>query len=502
MSEPAQGDIKIGPGEVPATFQDVTKESSSDVKPPESKSEDAKQSKASADTAGQEAAALMLDRILKRSTGEDPDKQDKPKDDGADKKAEDKHEKKQEAKKPDDATEDKKEEVRPRRKRTLNPDKIAEIAGKAAAEAVRQTQSAQPKGVQDQAKPPAVKVPKELEQLANKLKAVQELYPEKYEGRDLVADLVKSHKSELDYESAWKSKNPGAEFSWDDDEHADFIRKNGLGVPQSEIQDAHDHIIETRAAQAAEKRILERLERERAEKEKEAQVQEQVAPAVEKEVSDLHIETLRAARPDLAEIAAKDTKAALEKLKDDDIAIEAIAPVAQWADPAIRQAVRIVNGVERFDSKNNPAHAAFERLLLAIDEAVENSGESDQMVAKDGRKLVSISEYQGMDSEDRENAFTVTDKQMMPKVIRHFATKEVANRIKALQEKTQKLAEKMGYVRKDASKPETKASKPSQSAPVAPSVSSITTPPPSEGNKSNDKIGGAPAKFWESVGLR
>lgn len=399
--------------------------------------------------------------------------------------------------KPDEDAQDHDKE-KPNRRKGISPDRIAKLVGQGVREAMRKDQDDSPEKPKDPAKKPTERQwPAELKHLADTLPLVQEMHPEKYAGRDLVEELAAKVDAERKYERAWRKENPGAAFSWKDEEHEDFIAKNAIDVTRQELEDAEVEIKARAIEERAMKRVHER-EQERLKKEEEKSKRyNEVMPSIQAANSDFQLAIVDAIDPEIGAEARKNPQAAIDRLKEDDLAVPVIKQIAQWAAPAMNAALAIANDIETPDLQNNESHKALRDVALSIDADITKGIKAK---TKDGKRIVSIREYDKMDEDDREDVASVANANDLPGIIQAFAALEAKDLITAERQRYARYEEKMRAKQsKETPAKETKA-EPQKQETKTPAVKATTAPPASKTNAESKD--GLPNAFWSNLGLR
>lgn len=470
---------------------------------------------AAMDEAAKEASMMLLDRLLgeekkaeEQKTEETPKQEEKPK-------PAKKTEKKVEAKEPpkqetqtehaDETTEEEERpEPKPRRSR-LTSEKVAELTSKAAAEAAAETirQIEEQKRVtaeraaQEAARASEIPIPDEAKEEVERLREVQRLHPEQYRGRDLAREFLEGFKKERDYERKWRKENPGVDFSWDDDEHKDFIEDNSIEVDERHLKEADRSILKEQAIREAEERFAKRYGSD-IEEVRRAKAEAQLAP-IRQQVDQMASKSLlEAVRPDLVETFDADPAKVIEDIKNDPIAMEAVQTVEQWSLPALDAAVRVLNNPSGYSEKSREVQTLVS-AAMRVESILASVPREERPVTEDGRKFASLRDYANMPASQRSKYYTIQDEQLVPQLIIKTAQYE-ASRLKSdMEKKAEAYAKRMGFTKSVSDS----SQKPTPKATPAPSAPSVRAQPNTKkDDKSDDtSINGVPKGFWESIGL-
>jgi hypothetical protein len=476
--------------------------------------------------AAKEASMMLLDKLLgeenqqqsedDRKAAEEPGNEESPAKKPEEKRPVKKTEKKAEPKaeqkvveKPapkasEEESEDLPEDPKPRRR--ITAEKITEMASKAAAEATAETlrqmeerrlETEYARKQEAARREEEVEVPEEFRDEVDRLREVQKLHPNDYKGRDLAKEFLESSKKERDYEKKWRKSNPGVDFDWDDEEHSDFVDQNTVEVDERHLKNAERSIIKEQAIQEAEERFAKKYGQD-IEEVRRSRAEAQLAP-LRQQVDQMASQSLlEALRPDLVETFATDKAKVVEEIKNDPIAMEAVAAVEQWSLPALDAAVRVINNPNSYNSKS-PEVQRLVNTALHVEKVLSSVPREERPVAEDGRKFATMRDYANMPAAQRSKYYTVRDEELVPQLIIKTAQYE-AGRIKSdLENKAEAFAKRMGYT-KTESKPSQKTEQKQAREASAPSVRAQVAQPDA-GNDDNGNVNGLPKAFWQSIGL-
>lgn len=469
---------------------------------------------AAMDEAAKEASLMLLDRLLgeeKQAEEQKPeDKQpeaqkteEKPK---PSKKVEKKVEAKEEVNVEDteEEAEEEKPEPKPRRSR-LTAEKVAETASKAAAEAAAETYrrieqekaAAAQRAAEEAARASQVEIPEDAKEEVERLREVQRLHPQEYRGRDLVREFLDGSKKEREYERKWRKENPGVDFSWDDDEHKSFIEENSIEVEDRHLKEADRSILKEQAIREAEERIAKRYGNE-IEEVRRAKAEAQLAPIRQQVDAMASKSLLEAVRPDLVEAFDTDRTKAVEDIKNDPIAMEAVSTVEQWSLPALDAAVRVINNPNGYSEKSREVQTLVS-AAIHVEKVLASVPREERPVTEDGRRFSTMRDYANMPVSQRSKYYTVRDEELVPQLIIKTAQYE-ASRIKSdIEKKAEAYAKRMGFTKSESNPSQKPTPKPA-AAPSAPSVKAQPTGRKDE-KAEETSINGVPKGFWESIGL-
>jgi len=470
---------------------------------------------AAMDEAAKEASLMLLDRLLgeeNQSEEQKPgDKQpeaqkteEKPKPSKKVEKKVDAPKEEPKAEETEEEVEEEKPEPKPRRSR-LTAEKVAETASKAAAEAAAETYrrieqekaAAAQRAAEEAARASQVEIPEDAKEEVERLREVQRLHPQEYRGRDLVREFIDGSKKEREYERKWRKENPGVDFSWDDDEHRAFIEENSIEVEDSHLKEADRSILKEQAIREAEERIAKRYGNE-IEEVRRAKAEAQLAP-IRQQVDEMASKSLlEAVRPDLVEAFDTDRAKAVEDIKNDPIAMEAVSTVEQWSLPALDAAVRVINNPNGYSEKSREVQTLVS-AAIHVEKVLASVPREERPVTEDGRRFSTMRDYANMPVSQRSKYYTVRDEELVPQLIIKTAQYE-ASRIKSdIEKKAEAYAKRMGFTKSESNPSQKPTPKPS-AAPSAPSVKAQPTGRKDE-KAEETSINGVPKGFWESIGL-
>ena len=472
--------------------------------------------------AAKEASMMLLDKLLgeenqaateeaqqnteEANTQEQPVKKPEEKKPAkkAEKKPEPKVEQKPVEKTPADTDDEEPEDPKPRRR--ISAEKITEMASKAAAEATAETlrqmeerrlESEYARKQEAARREEQIDIPEEFRDEVERLREVQKLHPNDYKGRDLAKEFLESSQKERDYEKKWRKANPGVDFDWDDEEHSDFVDQNAVEVDERHLKNAERSIIKEQAIQEAEERFAKKYGQD-IEEVRRSRTEAQLAPLRQQVDQMASKSLLEALRPDLVETFATDKAKVVEEIKNDPIAMEAVAAVEQWSLPALDAAVRVINNPNSYNSKS-PEVQRLVNTAMHVEKVLSSVPREERPVAEDGRKFSTMRDYANMPASQRAKYYTVRDEELVPQLIIKTAQYE-AGRIKSdLENKAEAFAKRMGYTKTESKPSQKTEQKPAKEA-SAPSVRAQVAQPDA-GNDDNGNVNGLPKAFWQSIGL-
>lgn len=472
--------------------------------------------------AAKEASMMLLDKLLgeenqaateeaqqnteEANTQEQPVKKPEEKKPAkkAEKKPEPKVEQKPVEKTPADTDDEEPEDPKPRRR--ISAEKITEMASKAAAEATAETlrqmeerrlESEYARNQEAARREEQIDIPEEFRDEVERLREVQKLHPNDYKGRDLAKEFLESSQKERDYEKKWRKANPGVDFDWDDEEHSDFVDQNAVEVDERHLKNAERSIIKEQAIQEAEERFAKKYGQD-IEEVRRSRAEAQLAPLRQQVDQMASKSLLEALRPDLVETFATDKAKVVEEIKNDPIAMEAVATVEQWSLPALDAAVRVLNNPNSYNSKS-PEVQRLVNTAMHVEKVLSSVPREERPVAEDGRKFSTMRDYANMPTSQRAKYYTVRDEELVPQLIIKTAQYE-AGRIKSdLENKAEAFAKRMGYTKTESKPSQKTEQKPAREA-SAPSVRAQVAQPDA-GNDDNGNVNGLPKAFWQSIGL-
>jgi len=479
--------------------------------PPDQKQGD---NTAAMDEAAKEASMMLLDRLLgeekvaeENAANTPPKAEEKAKPTKkAEKKSELRETVKQEVKSedPNEDPEDEKFVPTPRRNR-ITAEKVAEVASRAAAEAAAETyrqienqkQVHAQQAAQEAAKASEVSIPEDAKEDIERLQEVQRLHPNDYRGRDLAREFLEGAKNERNYEKKWRKENPGVDFSWDDDEHKQFIDDNSIEVTEKHLKEADRSILKEQAIAEAEERIAKRYGSE-IDEIRRSKAESQLAP-IRRELDDASSKSLLAAvRPDLVDMYDSDRTKALADIKSDPIAMEAVSIVEEWSIPALDAAVRVINNPSGYSNKSREVQTLV-NAAMRVENILKSVPRDERPVTEDGRKFATMQDFANMPTSQRSRYYTIQDENLVPQLIIKTATYE-ASRIKSdIERKAESYAKRMGFT-KSASESSPKATAKSTPSQSAPSVKAQPTGRKDE-KAEETSFNGIPKGFWDSIGL-
>jgi len=485
---------------------------SQDQAEPQNQSTDAEM-----EATAREASMIVLDQLLAESkSNSEAAKEEAPKDEPAKEEAprEEKPKRKAPAKLKANIEEQAKEEPEPEpaeeeapkpKRKTMTAEKVAEMASKAAAEAAAETmrrlEEAREERIRSlqQAEPQKeeLDVPEALKEDVERLREVQRLHAKDYKGRDLVKEFLDSTQKEVEYERNWRRKNPGQEFDWADEEHAEFVDTNAVEVDEDHIKEADRSLIKEAAIREAEDRFAKKYGQD-IEEVRRSRREAELAPIRQQVDRMASMSLLEAVRPDLVEVANTDPSKAVEAVKADPIATEAVMAVERWSTPALDLAVRVLNNQSAYSSDSQEVKA-LASAALHVDSVLSSVPRDERPVTEDGRRFSSLKDYRNMPASQRARYYTVQDEALVPQLIIKAAQYEAGKIKESLENRLETYAKQRGYVRSEGNASQKPSPKPA-AAPTAPSVRSTQAATPVK-QESEQSINGIPAGFWRDVGL-
>lgn len=448
-----------------------------------------------------DATSMIIERVMQRGKHPKPEEKTDDEKDGGEQggdKSEEKKDEKPEKRKPGrpkkaeataasiyatdeaEATEEEDAEDKPAKKVLTTREDLVKLATESAtrarmdaeAEAEARRQKTQPEA----GNKPSVAVPKGLQKEAEKYHAVQLIYPEQYEGRDLVKELVEFNTAAGSYEKKWASDHPGEEFSWDDDEHDEWMESHAPDVDPAHVETAVEELRSYRDRKRAREDVMKEVQPILDEKRQE-QLEKQHAGTIYKSKAETVTKIVMALAPDIgdeervAELLREPDKLAAE-LDKDPIVSDVAQRFVKEAIDVIDTASRLQYGIVKLDLKE-PDQQHLQNYLARLEAELSGLDEEDRPRMKDGRRFVTGAQQKKM--KDPSGTYSVFDLDAL-KTIVTIRSVNLAKRAKAEQEERyQKYAESRGWVSKNngASK-ETKAAARAAFVP-APSVSASST---------------------------
>jgi hypothetical protein len=430
--------------------------------PPDTKQGD---NTAAMDEAAKEASMMLLDRLLgeekvaeENAANTPPKAEEKAKPTKkAEKKSEFRETVKQEVKSedPNEDPEDEKFVPTPRRNR-ITAEKVAEVASRAAAEAAAETyrqienqkQVHAQQAAQEAAKASEVSIPEDAKEDIERLQEVQRLHPNDYRGRDLAREFLEGAKNERNYERKWRKENPGVDFSWEDDDHKQFIDDNSIEVTEKHLKEADRSILKEQAINEAEERIAKRYGNE-IDEIRRSKAESQLAP-IRRELDDASSKSLLAAvRPDLVDMYDSDRAKALADIKSDPIAMEAVSIVEEWSIPALDAAVRVINNPSGYSNKSREVQTLV-NAAMRVENILKSVPRDERPVTEDGRKFATMQDFANMPTSQRSRYYTIQDENLVPQLIIKTATYE-ASKIKSdIERKAESYAKRMGFTKSES----------------------------------------------------
>lgn len=249
------------------------------------------------------------------------------------------------------------------------------------------------------------------------------------------------------YRVQWQKDNPGKKFVPEDEEHSPFFDANDVDYDDMDFQEA---LVDLRTQpSAAEKQRIKQLEAEvdRLTKSDKARGLE---PAVSsaREVAASHVVTTL--NPELAKAAA--TPETLRAAVDADPTGEAVMILegARHAGNLVAEAVRVLDGGDV--DMRNPVTAEFLRFKGDIEQHILRLPADDQYDEQD-RKFLTWDQYVAAAKEDPQGAarkYWYLDKENLMVIIPGRITASVRAKIDADNQRLEKLAEKRGWKKPDA----------------------------------------------------
>ena len=179
---------------------------------------------------------------------------------------------------------------------------------------------------------------------------------------------------------------------------------------------------------------------------------------------------LEAVRPDLVEAFDTDRTKAVEDIKNDPIAMEAVSTVEQWSLPALDAAVRVINNPNGYSEKSREVQTLVS-AAIHVEKVLASVPREERPVTEDGRRFSTMRDYANMPVSQRSN----------------------------IEKKAEAYAKRMGFTKSESNPSQKPTPKPA-AAPSAPSVKAQPTGRKDE-KAEETSINGVPKGFWESIGL-
>lgn len=252
---------------------------------------------------------------------------------------------------------------------------------------------------------------------------------------------------ERDYIREWKKANAGKKFDPDADEHNDFYEQATPDYDEGEFEDAR---ISLRAEKIADERLKEKFDKElkpMREKLVAAEVREQTAQAEREMGPRIHAGVMMVAEaisPDFAKLIAEGKT--LEEA--DEHAHELLSESAKTIVAKTRAAsILFATNGQAFDEKN-PVHNEIAELAETLEKRISEEPEEKQVRA-DGAKFTTRAAYMGMTPAEREKHWIVNADIVSLAIAGNEAGK-VAEAYKKENERMEKLAEKRGWTKSNA----------------------------------------------------
>lgn len=408
---------------------------------------------------------------------------------------------------PEAEEETKEEEPAPKpKRRSITAEKVAEMASKAAAEAAADTMRRLEEARMEQQRKEQARAEKEaepdvpdaLKEDVERLKEVQRLHAKEYRGRDLVKEFLDSTHKEVEYERNWRRKNPGQEFDWSDEEHAEFVDTNSVEVDEDHLKEADRSMIKEAAIREAEERFAKKYGQD-IEAVRRTRQEAELAPIRQQVDRMASISLLEAVRPDLVELANTDPTKVVEQVRADPIAVEAVSTVERWSVPALDLAVRVLNNQDAY-SHNSKEVQALAQAALHVEKVMASVPRDERPTTEDGRRFSTLRDYSAMPAAQRSRYYTVQEESLVPQLIIKAAQYEAGKIKQDLENRIESYAKQRGYVKSEGNTSPKPTPKPA-AQPTAPTVKSTQ---PSAPSKSNDEgsYNGVPSQFWKDIGIR
>lgn len=360
---------------------------------------------------------------------------------------------------------------------------IAEVAGAAAAAAVRETRAAE--------KPPApepvkVEVPEEY---AEDREIIEHLATAKPEYRDFVGKLSEFSKKEDAYIKEWEKANPGDDYDPSSELH-DAFYANQPTISKQDRKWAERDMEDKRVEAKVNERLKPHLDEINARK-----TEESVMPKVVAGVSELLRAVVAGLDPELAKL--EDANAIADALKKDPDRSAVGAAVARQFEPLVGAVVQLCSGVKY--NPENQAHVGAETLAVAAEQDILKLKPEDQL-DQAGRKFAPAEAYRKMSAAEQAKHWYL-DQQNLLGVIYARAQAQTQDELERVEFENWKKgkANGNGSVRR-ASPPPPPPKRDTTPPSRSPSIGAAPAVDAGSGNGGGGNMRGRD-RFWQRIGI-
>lgn len=307
----------------------------------------------------------------------------------------------------------------------VDQDRIAEVAATAAVRAVQTAQVAPKPGDQDDLTP-------EVKRRIDVYAELERMDPKRYSG--IAKKLSDFQKAELKRAEQWEASHPGERYDSESEEHSDWYARNEVNVDREDFEDAR---IRVAASKLVDERYKPEIERARTEARKIA-----IEPKAKMAANHVTASVLSAVTDKPL------TEEEYTRLREEDPEALEIATEIDKAYRPIGEAIPLLwGGVVPFDNRRYEHKSALEMLKKFEAEIAEN----DDIQIRDGKQWLPLSQFERIPEDQRRDYWAINEEDLV-KYVAVTAASEAKERHEKVLKRLEKMAEKRGWVRKDATK--------------------------------------------------
>lgn len=259
-------------------------------------------------------------------------------------------------------------------------------------------------------------------------------FPDRYKGFGAkTLDFLKKHKSKVEELVAKHEDDPDYVLA-EDKAYQRFLQDNDPALPAAETKRLEKEQIKDEVRADLAKEQDKKLEPLREEDFRRKQV-----PAANKQLKAFSDTLSKTLPEDMRKVYEKDGPDAAARAFP--IEYEVAAGLTRQAQASAATYIRIVNGLERYDSAN-PTHQALFQFIAREGELFEKKG-GDKVKNTDGQTFVTRSKFYKMTDEEKKEHWTFSNEHVLG-LFRVTTQQAIAKQV----DHYTKLAEKAGYVKK------------------------------------------------------
>jgi hypothetical protein len=325
----------------------------------------------------------------------------------------------------------------------LNAEELAVAVGKGVADAMAARQPEKPADAPDA----LAGLTEEEQQQVPVMAKMEAMYPGKYKG--IKDKYVSNAKAVNEYKSAWEVENPDKPFDPEDTEHDKFFAKHTLDWNENDEMRAQAKLIaeeEVAAVRNSTQSELEALrQRERAREAEPTIANESLA--IDRAVFNLFDGEFK----NILDANGAVNAEVIKKIESEDpIAYEMVLPEVLNLRKHGQELIRLDRGLVKFD-KANPMHAFIGQFATRQEAEILALPKAQQEDAQ-GKKYATSAEWRQMTPQQRTKHWTLTSKELNALMAAEFGA-GLKKRVDAEKSRQVRLAEKLGFVKGEKSKP-------------------------------------------------